>query len=112
MTDDTLQRIAERLAELVIATLPELERFIGPETISDAAAALAADEGLRGIVATQERALRLVAGWREVIAEIADLNASDVLCRAMIASLDQIDRWMKDALAALDLAAGGEHDRT
>lgn len=40
-------------------------------------------------------------GWREVIAELDDMPKSEALAKAMWACLNQIDRWRKEAKAAI-----------
>ena len=51
---------------------------------------------LKGLV---EKALRLLPGWRELIAEWDDHGKDEALGQAMWAALDQIDTWRKEARA-------------
>ena len=51
---------------------------------------------LKGLV---EKELRLLPGWRELIAEWDDHGKDEALGQAMWAALDQIDTWRKEARA-------------
>lgn len=56
------------------------------------------DGGLKAVV---RDGLSLAGGWREAIVELEDFCSEPVRLKNMLAAADQLDRWIKQARAAL-----------